>query len=126
LGASIHRIYNSFLINTKISSVLRKSTKSKEYKFKNIGGLSLPENIIFQSPNVCSINGYALSKNYRIRHETISRSLTVTTTIFPLEINKDELHKNKYKLTVSFFLPTGSYATMIIKQIFIKLFDKNI
>jgi len=118
--------YNSFLINAKMSSVLQKSTKGKEYKFKNIGSLFLPKNIIFQSLNICSINGYALSKNYKIYNKTISNNLTVTTTIFPLEINKDKFHKNKYRLTISFFLPTGSYATMIVKQIFIKLLNKNI
>ena len=32
---------------------------------------------------------------------------------------EDELYNNKYRVTLSFFLHTGSYVTMIVKQ-FIK------
>ncbi len=50
-----------------------------------------------------------------------SRNIIVATTIYARNLEKDELNKNKKKLALSFFLPTGSYATMIIKQIFLRL-----
>jgi tRNA pseudouridine13 synthase len=34
-----------------------------------------------------------------------------------IEKKKDELHEAKQKMTVSFFLPRGSYGTMLVKRI---------
>lgn len=38
-----------------------------------------------------------------------------------LEKGDDELNKGKYKLKISFFLPKGSYATEVIRQLFANL-----
>lgn len=78
----------------------------------------------FQSFNTCSLNGFAFTESSgQIESRPFTRSLAVTTTVFAGDLEKDDLHKNKWKTTLSFFLPPGSYATMLIKQIFIRSFN---
>ena len=62
-----------------------------------------------------------MAKKLSVRPKINKRNLIVATTVYAGNLEKDELHKNMKKLSLSFFLPTGSYATMIIQQIFIKL-----
>ncbi|MDP3965070.1 MAG: tRNA pseudouridine(13) synthase TruD [bacterium] len=114
--------YNSFLWNSHASSVVRKYTKSKKHIFENVGYLYIPTASSFLCPNICEVDGYEfLAKNFTIALKKNSRNLVVATTIYADDLEKDGLHKGRWKLTLSFFLPTGSYATMIVKQIFLRL-----
>lgn len=45
----------------------------------------------------------------------------INTKVMLGEIEKDEFNYGKYKFIVSFFLPSGCYATMLIKQLMVKL-----
>lgn len=114
--------YNSFLWNTQASSIVKKYSKSKCYLFENVGRLHLPVGNLFQCPHICEAKGYEfMAKKLSVRPKINKRNLIVATTVYAGNLEKDELHKNMKKLSLSFFLPTGSYATMIIQQIFIKL-----
>lgn len=115
--------YNSHLWNKNASDYLvNEKMKTYKYDFPEVGLLSLPKESIFKLHNIFSVDAYDINKNtYRVFQKPQTRNLIVTTTIFPINIEKDELNKNKYRVQVSFFLPTGCYATMLIKQIFIKL-----
>lgn len=117
--------YNSHLWNRNASDYLvNEKIKTHKCDFPEVGLLSLPKESIFKLPNVFTVDAYDINKNtYRVFQKPQTRNLIVTTTIFPINIEKDELNKNKYCIQVSFFLPTGCYATMLIKQIFIKLND---
>ncbi len=114
--------YNSFLWNTQASLIVKKYTKSKCHSFENVGRLHLPVDYLFQCPHICEVKGYEfMTEKFSIQPKTNERNLIVATTMYAHNLEKDKLHKNKKKITLSFFLPTGSYATMIIKQIFLKL-----
>lgn len=117
--------YSSFLWNTKASLVVKKSTKSKSYLFENVNRLYLPTNYLFQCPHVCEAKGYKLiTENLTTQPRKNKRNLIITTKIYVQELKTDELNKNKKKITLSFFLPTGSYATMVIEQLFLNFKNK--
>jgi len=117
--------YNSFLWNNQASLSIKKSGGTRKHHFENIGRLSLPFSLGCNIPNLFSIDGYSfIEQKFIATRERFTRNLIVTTTVFPFEILKDEFYKKKYRLTISFFLPTGCYATMLIKQIFLKIYDK--
>ena len=117
--------YNSFLWNKCVSLLIKENTKSRKYYFENISYLYLPVEYSFQCPLIGEINGYEfIEKTFITKPKVYSRNIVVGTTIYANDLENDELHKGKKKLTISFFLPTGSYATMIIKQIFLRLYGK--
>ncbi|MEK7522416.1 MAG: tRNA pseudouridine(13) synthase TruD [Patescibacteria group bacterium] len=114
--------YNSFLWNAQASFLVKKNTKSKKFIFENVGQLYLPTNFVFQCPHICEAGGYELiTENFLVKPKPNKRNLLVATNMYVHDLEPDEFHKNKKKLTLSFYLPTGSYATMIIKQLFINL-----
>ncbi len=116
--------YNSFLWNNQTSLLIKENTKSKKYQFEKVGHLYLPTTQSFQCPHICEASGYEFVKEkFTIKQKIYSRNVVVATTIYTHDLESDELHRGKKKLTISFFLPTGSYATMIIKQLF-KLYGK--
>ncbi len=117
--------YNSHLWNKGASNYIKKKINTHNCNFPEVGFLSLPKKDIFELPNLFTVNGYDVNKKtYKILEKHFTRNFFVTTTVFSSVIQKDELNKNKYRIQVSFFLPTGCYATMLIKQIFTRLNDK--
>jgi len=117
--------YNSFLWNGQASAFIKRGKGARQYYFKNVGKLFLPISLNFNISNLFSIDGYSfVEKRFSALKEKFTRNLIVTTTVFPLDISRDEFHKGKYQIKVSFFLPTGCYATMFIKQIFLRIYDK--
>lgn len=114
--------YESYIWNKKASEYLGKIKNVREFIFPKIGKLAIPDKNIIRVINIFSCMGYSFDKNtFTAIKKEKQRNLIVNTTVFPLHIDKDELNKSKYKIMISFFLPTGCYATMIIKQIFLKL-----
>jgi len=114
--------YNSFLWNAQASLVVKKSTKSRNYLFENVGKLYLPTDYLFQCPHIYEAGGYELiTENLLVKSKLNKRNLLVATNMYAHDLEPDEIHKNKKKITLSFYLQTGSYATMIVKQLFLKL-----
>jgi tRNA pseudouridine13 synthase len=114
--------YNSFLWNTKASSIINKHAKSAPNLFKNVGRLYLPSDGLFECSPICEVEGYEfIAEKFSCQNKKYKRNLVVATTVYPHNVEADELNKGKSKLAISFYLPTGSYATMIIKQIFLRL-----
>lgn len=114
--------YNSFLWNAQASYTVNKNTKSKSHLFTNVGRLHLPIDGSFKCPQMCEVEGYEFkTEEFSTKPRISKRNLMVATTIYAHDLEDDELHKNMKKLTISFYLPTGSYATMIIKQLFLRL-----
>ena len=114
--------YNSFLWNKQASLIIKKHTRSKKYAFENVGNLHIPTTHSFLCPSICDAGGHEfIAQEFTTKDKKNSKNIIVATTIYAHDLEKDELHRNKKKLTLSFFLPTGSYATMIIKQIFLRL-----
>lgn len=119
--------HNSFLWNAETSALVKKYTKSKRYIFENIGQLRLPTNQLFQCPQACEVVGSEfLADKFITQPKITKRSVIVRTTMYAHDLEKDEFHKGMSRITLSFFLPTGSYATMVIKQLFLSLKNKKI
>ena len=118
--------YNSFLWNKQASLIVKKYTKSKQHSFENVGQLYIPISYLLRCPNMCEIEGFEFAtEKFSVRQQKYSRNIFVATTVYAHNIENDELYKDMKKLTLSFFLPTGSYATMVVKQIFLRLNEKQ-
>lgn len=86
----------------------------------------MPDGINFQAPTISKINGYEFKHDdFTVGNKVIARNLIVTTTVFPLSLEEDDAHPDKFKIEISFFLPTGCYATMLIKQIIAKVLNNK-
>ncbi len=113
--------YNSYLWNNAVSDYIKEQGHSKATDFPGIGELYLPVSMDITLPI-----GGLLTKGFRFDRETFSvternihRNVFSSTAVYAEHLTEDELYNNKYRVTLSFFLHTGSYATMIVKQ-FIK------
>ncbi len=117
--------YNSFLWNKEVNNYLQENKNTYMYNFPVIGNLSLFKSNKIEALNVFDVLGYKIKKDtFQIEEHMISRNLLNTTSVFSNFPQKDEINKGKSKLKVSFFLSTGSYATMLIKQLFLRLNNK--
>lgn len=117
--------YNSFLWNNQVSLLIKKHTNSAKHYFEHVGDLHIPTSHSFQCPLICESDGYEfVEKTFTTKPKVYSKNIVIGTTIYANNLENDELYKKRKKLTISFFLPTGSYATMIIKQVFLRLYEK--
>jgi len=116
--------YNSYLWNNEVSKTLKKinGNNTVKYPFKNVGELYIPHGKGCLFSEIVSTSGYSFDvKNFISCKKQIDRNLFISTAVHTTKPMSDPLHKGKYMIDASFFLPTGSYATMFINQIFIKL-----
>lgn len=111
--------YHSFLWNEAVSNFLQKENKNcKKIDIQNIGRFSIP----------IDINKTALPVDYEMECldmdikniETFKkrekRRLVITTPIYLIDsITTDN---KKFNVELSFYLPTGCYATMCVNQLF--------
>lgn len=112
--------YDSHLWNTVVSRKLAKSCIGKDFEFKNVGKLFIPKGNVFNVENIISCNGHRLDKDLKVSGKDNTRCALTTTAVYVLDVKEDELHKGRKKLKLSFLLPTGSYATMCIRQLIYK------
>lgn len=115
--------YNSYLWNKKASTVIKNYGGTAYLDSNIVGKLATFKKDCFACPNSLSIAAYEYDKERQsVKKKTKTRSLVVNTTIIPFKIFADELNKNRSKIILSFFLPIGSYATMVIKQLICSIF----
>ena len=80
--------------------------------------LWLPNNVdTTQIIPVLSTNSFSWIGVNDVRAETKSRSTVVATRVFAEDIAEDEYYPRKATLTLHFLLPSGAYATMLIRQL---------
>jgi tRNA pseudouridine13 synthase len=63
---------------------------------------------------------FIMRKIPELSSEGNSRSMFVEVKDFKVSYSKDELNKGKLKAVLDFKLPPGSYATMVVKKMFVK------
>ncbi len=68
-------------------------------------------------PPIVDVMGYSLGQDSAVYKKSKSRATYVSTTIYCQAPKSDEYHDQMLSMTVSFQLPTGSFATMIAKQL---------
>lgn len=109
--------YSSYLWNQKLESFLKTSAIERvtddsmniEYIFvKNLMDLLTLESEI----------EFLNYKNYKFGEERVSKRNTVIhTNITCSNVNMDDIFKNRYKVKLHFVLPSGCYATTLIRQL---------
>jgi tRNA pseudouridine13 synthase len=109
--------YNSSVWNDSVSSIIRSQSDCRSHHFKHVGDLSLPHDINALPNTVVGIEGYKLDiKTFAVQRAQFVRDMVATTRFYPISIQDDDMHAGKYKVTVNYFLPPTSYATMMLRQ----------
>lgn len=110
--------YSSFLWNKDASSRIKHFNNCDKVIFDNVGSLCVPEDSNFTADTVLKSKGFHYNVNDRkVVNKTKIRNLITQTVVYCSTINEDPFEKNKKSLALSFFLPTGSYATMMVRQL---------
>ncbi|MBR0664001.1 tRNA pseudouridine(13) synthase TruD [Roseomonas hellenica] len=108
--------FASFEWNSRLAKEVRKS--AHEFIEKNYEGIEYT----FSKKSAC-VSGMMASmksmpmKKYYGDMAISERPTAIQTQIHFDQIEEDEVHVGFYKISVSFFLPSGTYATMCLKQI---------
>ena len=114
--------YNSWLWNKATSEYLKTNKKSRKYNFDLLGELYLIGDTSQELKSIMSAPGFKIdTKDFSISKKTCSRNIITHTKIFVLSSGPDEINEGKEKIKISFFLPAGSYATMLVRQLFWQL-----
>lgn len=112
--------YDSYIWNEEVSKVLQKTCKGTFCSFKEAGNLFVPEGNAFTLPNIFSCKGHGIKPDLTTYEKPNSRCTTITTTVYTHTLEKDERNEGKKRITLSFFLPLGCYATMLVRQLVCK------
>jgi tRNA pseudouridine13 synthase len=111
--------YNSALWNAEVSARLRALNRAKgwDVTFPH-GPLYLLSTEDFDTQLRVSVDGYAWrSEEFACVAEPYSRSVVYHTQIFVEAVDVDDAHPGRWAVQLSFMLPSGSYATMLVAQL---------
>lgn len=109
--------YNSMLWNTSVNKIIKKHKNCKLVNFPYLNKLNIINKKNNEFPLIKTINAYKFDwEKGCVFKEKKERLLIVNTKLFIKKIMKDEYFSSKYSFSLDFYLPTGSYATMLIKQ----------
>lgn len=111
--------YSSFLWNNAVSEKIKSIGNSKAFDFPGIGKLYLPLSSAHNLPSgTFFANGFSFNKEtFSVSEYKNGRSMILPSAVYVGKTSTDEIFEGKFCLELSFFLHTGCYATMIIKQI---------
>lgn len=110
------------------ASIIKNGLKSKQCWMEEVSYLllsNMQESGFLLSCNKTLKNKRASIKNGSIQYSEYTRPPIISSKIMVRESGSDELNPNKFFCTLSFFLPSGSYASMIIPQ-FLTFIDESI
>lgn len=113
--------YLSFSWNYRVSELI----KQRFLKCKSLAVvdsfLAIPEDGESILPCTISTNHdvYSVLEDKNIARNKV-RNPFVSTKVFSRSISKDDFYEGKYNVDFEFFLPTGSYATMLMKQLLLQ------
>lgn len=119
--------YSSFLWNEAVSEHLGKIKGSKKNYFPGVGDLYLPSTTAGVVAETFVVDGFRFDKEKFVAEKYKNgRNIVLPTAVYVDKIEDDEIFDGKKCLMLSFFLHTGCYATMMVKQIIKKsLEEKN-
>ncbi|MGR7520429.1 tRNA pseudouridine(13) synthase TruD [Klebsiella aerogenes] len=119
--------YSSYKWNSQIIERLENSKQIKNSITSEIEGIKFvfPCCIDNTIENILENLPYKYKRHVVVDKDIIpidtNRPAIINTKVMLGKIEKDEFNYGKYKFTLSFFLPPGCYATMLIKQLMMKL-----
>lgn len=115
--------YMSELWNKQVNEIVIQSTAEHILFDENIMPLIFIGNgsKIALEDNYLTYEYFVVDDNSTMYKKSNKRSIVLYTDVMVGRCCKDELFPNKFKISLNFFLPSGCYATMLIKQLFYKL-----
>jgi len=118
--------YDSYNWNKSLSKDLYNRNHCTSYVFQHIGKLYLPHFDQFLTHNSFIVPAHVfLAEEQLVGKKEMKRRSSVTTNIICYAPEHDELYKGKHSVLLDFFLPTGSYGTMLIRQLFLKVIKES-
>lgn len=109
--------YDSYVWNKTLSNDLKATTQT----------MTITDGIVVGVPDsgdkvrsVTVSDGYSLNDKLAPLKRSKSRASLISTTVYASNVQPDEFHHNKHTVDLQFFLPAGSYATMLVKQLLIQ------
>lgn len=110
--------YNSHLWNKRLKTVIEQGVNAVQVEFPYLGSIALPIDqtapILPRLSIEVEKTNWTTGTNYRT---TKTRPVVIPVPVFILDQFADEMHPGYQAVSVSFYLPTGCYATMLIKQL---------
>ncbi len=119
--------YSSFNWNTQIIERIENSDKIKKIITCEIEGIRFvfPLSVDGMVENVLKDLQYKYKRHVVVDDKIISietdRPAIISTNVTLGKVEQDEFNAGKYKFSISFSLPSGCYATMLIKQLVARL-----
>ncbi len=113
--------WNSDKWNKSLSEVISKNEGAKLVGLPYIGSLyyTLTNESLVTALHKIEVTKRDIESD-EVVTEIKSRPSIISTAVYLVGRDKDEIFEGKEAVTLSFFLPTGCYATMMIKQLLIK------
>lgn len=111
--------YTSYLWNEIVAQSLASIKNTKMVDIFDGYRLPVLQNYKTAVTPFINIQGYKYSKATGVETYMKTRQSLIGTKVYVGNANTDELNRGKFKLQLDFFLPTGCYATMAVKQLLI-------
>ena len=111
--------YNSRLWNEALKQTIDQQGDVIHVDFPYLGQISLPVDPTTPLPSMLAVevekkDWQTGTANPRLK----KRPVVITVPVFLIDISEDSMHTGSYQaVTVAFYLPTGCYATMLVKQL---------
>jgi tRNA pseudouridine13 synthase len=110
--------YNSLIWNNRLSQELLRSGPAVQVELPYLGRLALPAGPTTSAPTSLSVPVEKRDWQSGQNRPTLkTRPVIINTPVYLLEKSDDTYHPSRQALHLSFYLPTGCYATMLIKQL---------
>lgn len=106
--------YASYIWNKELSDRINAQADMQIFNgliVSSLFGESEPINPILSSES------YSVDQNMKVFRKRKARSALMSTTLFASNKRVDDHFDSKWALDLQFFLPSGSYATMLVKQL---------
>ncbi len=121
--------YSSYLWNQQLFNLIETIEKDKIYYYKindfNFCFTSCQEILydILKNNSELPMKKYSLD-NLKVVKKSL-RPTVIQACVRIVDMEEDEYHQDMWKCTIEFFLPSGCYATMLIRQLLGYFFYKN-
>ena len=110
--------YSSSLWNQAASTKVKSLNPCRKVTFDNVASLFMPLKSDYISSSQLSSDGFDFdTEKKRVIKKRKSRNLVTHTVVYSSDVRRDSLNNNKKAITLSFLLPTGCYATMMVRQL---------
>ena len=110
--------YSSNLWNQDASARIGSLNSCRKITFDNVASLFIPLKPNYISSSQLGSDGFDFdTKKKKVIKKRKNRSLVTHTVVYSSDVRRDSLDNKKKAITLSFLLPTGCYATMMIRQL---------